>query len=141
MKILRDFLSSSVKEFFKDNDIRKYVSSIISSSVSSKVDKLITTNRQTASYILVLDDASKLVEMNVATANNLTVPSNSTVAFSIGTSITIAQYGTGQTTVVAGSGVTIRSSGGALKLSTQYSGATLIKIGTNEWYLFGDITA
>jgi hypothetical protein len=28
-----------------------------------------------------------------------------------------------------------------LKLNAQYSGATLIKIDTNEWYLFGDITA
>jgi len=51
----------------------------------------------------------------------------------------LAQYGAGQTTVVAGSGVTVRSSGGKLNLSGQYSGASLIKIGSDEWYLFGDI--
>ena len=101
---------------------------------------LISTNRQTASYTLALTDADKLVEMNVATANNLTVPLNSSVAFAIGTKIDLAQYGAGQTTVVATGGVTVRSAGGALKLSLQYSGATLVKIATNEWYLFGDIT-
>lgn len=101
---------------------------------------LISTNRQTASYTLALTDADKLVEMNVATANNLTVPLNSSVAFAIGTKIDLAQYGAGQTTVVATGGVTVRSAGGALKLAVQYSGASLVKIATNEWYLFGDIT-
>jgi hypothetical protein len=28
-----------------------------------------------------------------------------------------------------------------LKLNAQYSGATLIKIAENEWYLFGDIVS
>jgi len=106
----------------------------------TKSDKLITTNRQVASYQLVLADADKLVEMNVGSANNLTVPENSTIAFSIGTQILISQYGAGQTSVVAAGSVSIRSAGGALKLAAQYSGATLIKIATDEWYLFGDIT-
>jgi hypothetical protein len=89
----------------------------------------------------VLADAHGLVEMNVASANNLTVPNNSTVPFATGTTIDLVQYGAGQTTIVAASGVTIRSSGGKLKLTGQYSAATLIKRGTNEWYLVGDITA
>lgn len=110
-------------------------------NLALKTDKLIIANRQTASYALVLSDADKLVEMNVATANNLTVPLNSSRAFSVGTQILLAQYGAGQTTIVATSGVTIRSNGGKLKLNAQYSGATLIKIATDEWYLFGDITA
>jgi hypothetical protein len=117
------------------------VTSAIQTQVDAKTTKLITTNRQTASYTLVLGDADKLVEMNVATANNLTVPPNSSVAFATGTQILLAQYGAGQTTLVAGSGVTIRSNGAKLKLNVQYSGATLIKIGTDEWYLFGDIVA
>jgi hypothetical protein len=108
-------------------------------SVDLKTNKLITTNRQTTSYTLVLSDADKLVEMNVGSANNLTVPLNSSVAFSTGTQILLAQYGAGQTTIVATSGVTIRSNGAKLKLNAQYSGATLIKIAENEWYLFGDI--
>jgi hypothetical protein len=117
------------------------VTSAIQTQIDTKSAKLITANRQTASYTLVIGDADKIVEMNVGSANNLTVPLNSSVAFNIGTQILLAQYGAGQTTVVATSGVTIRSSGGKLKLNAQYSGATLIKIAADEWYLFGDIAA
>ena len=123
------------------SDASKPISTATQTALDAKSNKLITTNRQTASYTLVLGDADKLVEMNVAGANNLTVPPNSSVAFSIGTQIMIAQYGAGETTVVAGSGVTIRSSGGKLKLNVQYAGATLTKIATDEWYLFGEIKA
>ena len=100
----------------------------------------VTTTRQNASYTIALADRGKLIEMNSGSANNLTVPLNSSVAFPIGTNIDIIQYGAGQTTVVATSGVTIASAGGALKLSAQYSGASLVKANTDVWYLFGDIT-
>ena len=123
------------------SDANKPISTATQTALDTKTNKLITTNRQTASYTLVLSDADKLVEMNVGSANNLTIPLNSSVAFSTGTQILLAQYGAGQTTIVATSGVTVRSNGGKLKLNVQYSGATLIKIGTDEWYLFGDIVA
>jgi hypothetical protein len=122
----------------------QYINTLTSNAqtqIDTKSAKLITTNRQTASYTLVIGDADKLVEMNVGSANNLTIPLNSSVAFATGTQILLAQYGAGQTTVVATSGVTIRSSGAKLKLNARYSGATLIKIDTDEWYLFGDIAA
>jgi hypothetical protein len=121
------------------SDANKPVSTATQTALDAKTNKLIVTNRQTASYTLVLSDADKLVEMNVGSANNLTVPLNSSVAFATGTQILLAQYGAGQTTIVATSGVTIRSNGAKLKLNAQYSGATLIKIAENEWYLFGDI--
>jgi hypothetical protein len=98
-------------------------------------------NRQTASYTLVDADRSKMVEMNVATANNLTIPLDSSVAFAIGTQIEVAQYGAGQTTIVATSGVTIRSASGNLKIANQYVAVSLLKIGTNEWYCFGNLSA
>lgn len=99
----------------------------------------VATNRQTASYGLVLADAGKVVEMNVASGNNLTVPLAATQAFAVGTVIELLQYGAGQTTIVPTGGVTIRSSGGKLKLTGQYSGASLRKIATDEWQLAGDI--
>ena len=110
-------------------------------AISGVLRATITTNRQTASYTLVLADRGKLVEMNVATANNLTIPLNSSVAFPIGTQIDLSQYGAGQTTVVATGGVTIRSTNSWVKLNAQYAAATLIKIGTDEWYLFGNLNA
>lgn len=97
-------------------------------------------NTQTASYTLALTDAGKLVEMNVASANNLTVPANATVAFPIGTRIDGAQYGAGQTTIVPGGVTVLRSAGGKLKANAQYSGWTMEKRGTNEWYVWGDLT-
>jgi hypothetical protein len=109
-------------------------------TIAGKLALTVVTNRQTANYSLVLADNGKLVETNVGAANTITVPPNSSITFPIGTKIDIAQYGAGQTTIVPGIGVTVRSAGGALKLSAQYSGATIVKIGTDEWYLFGDIT-
>jgi hypothetical protein len=102
--------------------------------------KLLLTNRQTASYTLALTDLNQLVEMNVGSANTLTVPLFSSVAFAIGSKIDIAQYGAGQTTITAAGGVTIRSFSGALKIAGQYGAATLVKIGTNEWYCFGNLS-
>lgn len=96
-------------------------------------------NTQTDSYTLVLTDAGKIVVMNKATANTLTVPPNSSVAFGTNTRIDLLQYGAGQTSVAAGAGVTIYSSGSKLKLTGQYSGASLWKQGTNTWVLIGDI--
>jgi len=98
-------------------------------------------NRQTASYTLALTDQSKIVEMNVGSANNLTVPLNSSVAYPIGTEIHVLQYGAGQTTIAAGSGVTLRSSGDKLKLTNQYATATLIFISASEAYVSGNLTA
>lgn len=104
-------------------------------------DLLVSINEQTDSYVLVLTDKDKLIRMNKATANNLTVPPNSSVAFPIGSQIIIDQMGAGQTTFVAGVGVTINSSGGKLKLTDQYSVARLIKVATDTWLLFDNIAA
>lgn len=92
------------------------------------------------SYVLVLADAFKLVTMNNAAANTLEVPPNSSVAFPVGTRIDIGQDGAGQTTVQAGSGVTIRTPE-TLKLRKQWAKATLIKRATDTWDLEGNLEA
>jgi hypothetical protein len=100
----------------------------------------LVTNAQVASYTLVLTDKDKLVEISNASANNLTVPLNSSVAYPIGSQINILQTGVGQTTVVATGGVTINATPG-LKLRAQWSSATLIKRAENTWVLIGDLIA
>jgi hypothetical protein len=100
----------------------------------------IATSAQTASYTLVLADRGKLVEMNVGSANILTVPLNSSVAYPVGTQIDILQVGSGQTTVAATIGVTVNATPG-LKIRAQWGGATLIKRAENSWVLIGDLTA
>jgi hypothetical protein len=101
---------------------------------------VLITNAQTVSYTLVLSDAGDLVEINNASANNLTVPLNSSVAYPIGTQINVLQTGAGQTTVVATGGVTINGTPG-LKLRAQWSGCTLIKRATDTWVAVGDLSA
>jgi hypothetical protein len=100
-----------------------------------------TINTQTASFTLQLTDAGGIVEMNVATANNLTVPDNATVAFAVGTQVDISQYGAGQTTIVPGTGVTVVSVSSNKKLAARYGTATLYKRATNEWVLTGNLVA
>ncbi len=101
----------------------------------------LTQVTKTASYTLVLADSGKLIEMNVAVANALTVPPNSSVAFPVGSVISVRQYGAGQTTITAGAGVTVRVLGGIAGMAGQYSEVTLTKRATDEWVLVGDVAA
>lgn len=98
------------------------------------------TQSTSSAYTLVLTDASKIVETNITTANNLTVPLASSVNFPVGTNITILQVGTGQTTIVGAGGVTVNGTPG-LKLRAQWSSATLIKRATDTWVVIGDLSA
>ena len=100
----------------------------------------IQTNATAGAYTLVLADDGKIVEMNNATGTTLTVPLNSSVAFPVGTQITILQTGAGQTTVAGAVGVTVNGTPG-LKLRTTWSAATLIKRATDTWVLIGDLSA
>jgi hypothetical protein len=99
----------------------------------------VVINTQTSSYTLVLSDAGQLVQMNVATANNLTIPLNSSVAFQVGTEIPVVQYGAGTTTIAVISGVTLRSRGSLVTTAGPYARAALTKLATNEWLLAGDL--
>lgn len=97
------------------------------------------SSTKTSSYTLALADAGTDVRMNVASANNMTIPPNSSVAFLLDTVITGGQYGAGITTIVPGSGVTIRSRDGNLVSAGQYARWEMMKIGTNEWWVAGDL--
>jgi hypothetical protein len=103
---------------------------------------MIAINAQTGTtYTAVLTDDGKLVTMSNASANTITIPPNSGVAFGIGTQINIAQLGAGATTIVAGSGVTLNSAGAKLKLDAQYAVATCVKTDTNTWFVVGNLKA
>ena len=108
--------------------------------LSTKADKLVIFDPETASYTLIIGNADQIIEMNVGTANTLTVPLDSSVNFPTGTQITILQTGTGQTTITPATvGVTINATPG-LKLRTQWSSATLIKRAANTWVAIGDLS-
>ena len=97
-------------------------------------------------YTLALSDQGDiLLASNGSTAGTISVPTNATVAFPTGTQITIIQTGSGQLTISATTPATttIASTGAtstAPKLRAQNSSATLIKTGTDTWYVVGDIS-
>lgn len=100
-----------------------------------------TLNAQTVTtYNLVLTDAHKTVTLTNGSAIDARIPTNAGTAFPIGTRIELIQGGAGQVTVTPTSGVTVNSSGGKTKLAAQYAVATILKVATDTWYLFGDIT-
>lgn len=107
-----------------------------------EIKKAITTiskSSQSASYTLVLTDRDKLVEVDNASANTLSVPLNASVAFPIGTQILVVQKGSGQCTITPISGVTVYSEDSKVKTVGQYALATLIKCDTDTWYLGGNL--
>jgi len=125
----------ATKEVFTANQI------LTATEMNAVATAMIAINAQTASYTAVLTDDGKLITMSNASANNFTVPPNSSVAYGIGTQLNIAQLGAGQTTIVAGSGVTLNSAGTKLKLSAQYAVATCVKTDTNTWFVCGSLSA
>jgi hypothetical protein len=98
-------------------------------------------NNPLTSYTLALTDSGKLVQPHSASANDLTIPPNSSVAFPVGTQILVVQVGAGQVTLVEGSGVLIESKDGNKKLSAQFSAVTLIQRATDVWLAIGDLSA
>jgi hypothetical protein len=99
----------------------------------------IGTNVRTGSYTLVLSDQSKLIEYNSGAKGTITIPTNASVAFPIGTYIVILQTNSGQVDIVGAIGVTVNFTPGNTT-RTDWSMATLIKRGTDSWVLAGDLT-
>jgi hypothetical protein len=91
----------------------------------------------TTSYTLAQSDAYGLI--NAATGMTITVPPFSTAAFPTGSQVLIYRSAISAVAITAGSGVTINAPGGADEVASRYSIATLLKLGTNEWVLGGDI--
>ena len=98
-------------------------------------------NTQSATYTLVLADQNKMIEINNASANQITIPLNSVVAFPIGTQILVIQLGAGQTSIGKSVGVNLYAEGNKLKLVGQYAMATIIKKSADLWYVAGNLEA
>jgi hypothetical protein len=99
---------------------------------------------QTGDYTAVLDDAYQtLVPMNKATAIAFKLPTNASVAYPVGTCITILNKGDGTCTISAVTpGTTTVLSAGAVPASPtllQYKTAACIKTATDIWYVVGAI--
>jgi hypothetical protein len=95
-------------------------------------------NAQTGTtYTFVIADAGKLVTSSNGSAQTVTVPPNSSVAFVVGTQILVQNIGSANATLAEGSGVTINSKDDNKEIDGQYAAATLIKTATDAWSLIG----
>jgi hypothetical protein len=113
----------------------------VTTNLGLKVDSLTPISQKTASYTLSsLTERDDLIEMGSASALTLTIPTDSTLNFPIGTSIDILQTSTGQVTIAGAGGVTVNATPG-LKLRTTWSSCTLFKRAANTWVVYGDLTA
>lgn len=92
--------------------------------------------------VLSQGDSATLIQMTSTSGNTVLIPLDGTngYTFPIGTQVVVVQAGTGQTTIAGASSVTVRATPG-LKLRAQWSAATLVKISSNNWVVFGDVIA
>jgi hypothetical protein len=99
---------------------------------------------KTDDYTAVLNDSYQgLIRMNKATAVAFKIPTNASVAFPIGTCITVLNQGAGLLTIsaVTPGTTTVLSAGGTAASPTlaQYRSAACIKTSTDGWYVVGAI--
>ena len=100
-------------------------------------------NDQTGtSYTPVLADQYQvLITRSNASASTLTIPTNASVAFPVGTVITVLNKGAGVVTISGAGGVTVLSAGAVAASPTlsQYKSCALIQTSANNWYVVGAI--
>ena len=116
---------------------------LTASTVNGLVTFTVNTDA-TVDYTAVLADQYQvLVPMNKATAIAFKIPTNASVAFPVGTAITILNKGAGAVTISATtSGTTTVLSAGTVAASptlAQYKTAVCIKTATDTWYVVGAI--
>jgi hypothetical protein len=96
---------------------------------------------KTANYTLSeLSERDSLIEVDSTSPVTITIPTNSAVAYPIGTTLDILGTNTGLITIAGDTGVTVNATPG-LKLRTQWSSCTLFKRATNSWVVYGDLKA
>jgi hypothetical protein len=121
------------------------VQTLTNKTLTAPVINLSINANTATTYTFVLTDNGKLVTSNNASAQTLSIPTNASVAFPIGTQINVAWItGAGQPTInaVTSGTTTVLSTGAtstAPKLRVANSVATCIKIATDTWLVTGDI--
>lgn len=93
-----------------------------------------TISDKTANYSIVSGDAYKLIR-STSTAITITIDN----VLTAGQRIDFAQYGSGQITFAAGSGVTLNSADSLLKTAKQYAGVTVECVASGVYWLVGNL--
>ena len=117
---------------------------VLTSGMFNGLTSFTVGTAQTADYTPVLNDQYQtLIQMNKATAVNFTIPTNASVAYPVGTALTILNIGAGTLTIKAvTSGTTTVLSAGTVAAQptlAQYKSAVCVKTATDTWYVIGAI--
>jgi hypothetical protein len=92
-------------------------------------------NNVSTTYSTQSSDANKIIYSTGGSGYTITVAN----VLTAGQWIDVVQYGAGQITFAAGSGVTLNSAGGKLKTNVQYSAATIICVASGLYVVVGDL--
>jgi len=110
-------------------------------TVSGGLVAPLAINAQTGTtYTFVIGDAGKLVTSSNGSAQTITVPPNSGVAFAIGTQIIVQNIGSANATLATAGTPTLNSKDANLEIDGQFAAATLIKTATDAWSIIGALT-
>ena len=117
---------------------------VLTSGMFNGLTSFTVGTAQTADYTPVLNDQYQaLIQMNKATAVNFTIPTNASVAYPVGTALTVLNIGAGTLTIkaVTSGTTTVLSAGTTAAQPTlaQYKSAVCIKTATDTWYVVGGI--
>jgi hypothetical protein len=117
---------------------------VLTSAMFNGLTAFTVGTANTVDYTAVLADQYQVLEiMNKATAIAFKIPTDASVAFPVGTALTVLNIGAGTCTISAVTpGTTTVLSAGATAASptlAQYKTAVCIKTAANAWYVVGSI--
>jgi hypothetical protein len=117
---------------------------VLSAAMFNGLPAFTVNTTQTADYTAVLNDQYQVIQqMNKATAIAFKIPTDASVAFAVGTVITVLNIGAGTCTISAvTSGTTTVASAGAVSAAPtlgQYKSAACVKVAANSWIILGAI--
>ena len=122
------------------SDLAKPISTATQTALDSKGDYDMGFNAQVGlTYIPVLADRGKMITMNNASPNTVTIPANVSVTYPTGTQLNFMQKGVGATTIAITDDVLSVNPGLTLVLNSQYAVATALKLNSNTWVLYGNL--
>lgn len=117
---------------------------VLSAAMFNNLTAFTVNTAATSDYTAVLNDQYQVIQqMNKATAIAFKIPTNASVAFTVGTVITVLNIGAGTCTIsaVTPATTTVLSAGATAASPTlaQYKSAACIKVATDTWYIVGAI--
>jgi hypothetical protein len=123
------------------DNTQMYVSNSAAERLPVATSKAQINAQAGTAYTIALADAGYLITTSSGSAVTVSIPTDATTNFPVGTQILVMQLGLGQVTAAAvTSGTTAVNSKNGTKTSGQYAVISLIKVAANSWVVGGDAT-